>query len=299
MPAFPWVNGREMSGTVERVGSAVTGLKPGDSVWTSTYYRDCRAGCFQEYVVVPKHTVVPIPACVPAENAATLGVPALTAAMTLWKWLGVSMPAKAARNDSAYSSDCSDSEGRDNRKWILVWGGAAVTGQYLTQFAAMSGLRVVTVVGSSTKGLSLALGAEVAISRDGKTEEEVLAEITAATGGAEITLAADLVGGSTAAQCLKAVSATETVQFAPLNFMSKDQVVPENVTAHTVEMKRYVLDESAVVYSDELNRLLNAGEVVLPEIHVIEGGLDAVPGALDMLKNGTMKGKKLVVRIAE
>lgn len=36
LPELPWVTGREMAGTVERVGSDVTNLKRGDRVWTST-----------------------------------------------------------------------------------------------------------------------------------------------------------------------------------------------------------------------------------------------------------------------
>lgn len=37
MPAFPWVNGREMAGVVEQIGSQVTDLKIGQRVWTSKY----------------------------------------------------------------------------------------------------------------------------------------------------------------------------------------------------------------------------------------------------------------------
>lgn len=87
LPSFPWVTGREMAGVVEKVGSAVTTCQVGDRVWTSTYYRDSRAGCFQEFVTVPQHTVLPIPDNLGYETAACLGVAALTAAMTLWKWL--------------------------------------------------------------------------------------------------------------------------------------------------------------------------------------------------------------------
>lgn len=58
MPTLPWINGRECAGEIEALGSAVEGLHIGQRVWTSTYYRDRRAGCFQELVVAPEHTVL-------------------------------------------------------------------------------------------------------------------------------------------------------------------------------------------------------------------------------------------------
>jgi NADPH:quinone reductase-like Zn-dependent oxidoreductase len=102
-----------MAGIVEKVGSNVTTIKPGDRVWTSTYYRDVRAGCFQQYVIVPQHTVLSIPSDVSFEQAATLGVAALTAAMTLWKWLSVPLPHVKSEElllkSSSPSSVCLDS----------------------------------------------------------------------------------------------------------------------------------------------------------------------------------------------
>ena len=35
MPEFPWINGREMAGVVEKVGSEVSRFRVGDKVWTS------------------------------------------------------------------------------------------------------------------------------------------------------------------------------------------------------------------------------------------------------------------------
>lgn len=302
LPEFPWVcavpafpdykstprltnmqvTGREMSGVVAQLGKNVTGFQEGERVWTSTYYKDVRAGCFQEYVVVPSHTVLPIPSTVPFEAAACLGVAALTAGMTLWKWLGVPVP--STLTDSA------------EEQWILIWGGSTVTGQFATQLAAMSDLKVITVNSAETKALSETLGASHVVVRDGKSNEELVEEIRTVTGG-RVTRAIDLVGTKTAALALAAVSKDQPVAFAPLAMMSSSQAVPENVTAHTVEMKQFVLDKTNVVYTEELGKLLESGKVVLPQLHLIEGGLEVVQESLDMLKKGNMKGKKLVVRI--
>ncbi|KAI0880628.1 GroES-like protein [Annulohypoxylon maeteangense] len=281
LPEFPWVTGREMSGVVAQVGSAVTTFREGDSVWTSTYYKDVRAGCFQEFVVVPSHTVLPIPSNIPFEAAACLGVAALTASMTLWKWLDV---------PTQPSTD------RIGEQWLLIWGGSTVTGQFATQIASLSGIKVITVNSTETRELSERLGASHAVVRDGKTDEQVVDEIRAITAG-RITRAIDLVGPKTAALSLSAVSKDEPVHFAPLAMISSSQAIPENVVVHTVEMKQFVLDKTNVRYTEELGRLLENDKIVLPELHLIEGGLHSVEGGLEMLKKGNLKGKKLVVRM--
>ncbi len=310
-----------MSGVVEKVGKHVHGIQPGDKVWTSTYYKDVRAGCFQEFVIVPKHTVAKIPKTVPFEYASCLGVPALTACMTLWKWLQVRMPSQdlemaeaeevepnAEPEEPSERPEGTEVEGEEKKdteqaaaaeeeEWLLIWGGSTATGQFATQVAVHAGLNVITVNSATTKCLSERLGATHVVVRDGKTDEEILAAIRDATAGAHITRAIDLVGAKTAALVLAAVSKERPVHFAPLAFMSSSQVVPDNVTAHTVEMKRFVLDESSKYYADELNALLEADMLVLPDVHLIEGGFDAIPEGLEMLKKGNMKGKKLIVKI--
>ncbi|KAI1079734.1 GroES-like protein [Whalleya microplaca] len=282
LPEFPWVTGREMSGVVTEVGSAVTGFKPGDSVWTSTYYKDVRAGCFQEHVVVPSHTVLHIPSTVPFEAAACLGVAALTAAMTLWKWLGVTMP---SRNIDTIEEE-----------WLLIWGGSTVTGQFATQLARLSGINVITINSAETKLLSEQLGANYVVVRDEKSNEVLVDEIRTVTKG-RITRVIDLVGPKTAALALDVVSKEAPVSFAPLAMMSSSETIPKNVVVHTVEMKQFVLDKSNVCYTEELGKLLESGKIVLPELHLIEGGLHVVQEGLEILKKGNMKGKKLVVRV--
>lgn len=249
-----------------------------DLLSTGTYYRDIRAGCFQDFVTVPAHTVLPIPKNLSFEEAACLGVAALTAAMTLWKWLEVPLSTTPSMNSSEY---------------ILIWGGSTVTGQFAVQMAALSGLNVIAVTSTSTRALVESLGAKHVITRDGKSNEEIV-EAVRAIGGDKITRGLDLVGGTTAIHGLQALSREKPCLFAPLAMM-KPQEVAENVTVVNVEMKQFVLDESSSHYAKTLNDLIARGRVRLPDLHILSGGLKAVEGGLERLKKGDMGGKKLVV----
>ncbi|KAI0138804.1 chaperonin 10-like protein [Pestalotiopsis sp. NC0098] len=295
LPQLPWITGREMAGVVDEVGSAVGDhLRPGMRVWTSTYYRDRRAGCFQDYVIVPQHTVSALPQGMSFTDAACLGVCGLTAAMTLWRWLEVPLP---------YASDMATPPATPPREQtaeadspvLLIWGGSSVTGQFLTQLARRGGLRVVCVSSAKTAPALFGLGASHVVSRDGKTDEHIAEEVKAYAGEG-VTMGVDLVGAKTALATLRCLSATQPARFAPLAFWSpKGVAVPAHVEVLNVEMKQFVLNPASAVYADQLTRLVEAGEIRLPEIEVLGGGLGAVEEGLERLKRGDMAGKKLVV----
>ena len=121
LPEFPWTLGREASGVVVELGeNASQKFKVGDKVWTSTYYRYIDGGVFQDYVVVPSHTVINIPSHLTFDKAASLGVTALTSSMTLHYWLGIPI------NNS-----------NRNPESLLVWGASTVTGQVCISFKQM------------------------------------------------------------------------------------------------------------------------------------------------------------------
>jgi NADPH:quinone reductase-like Zn-dependent oxidoreductase len=281
LPAFPWITGRELSGTVVATGSSVKGLSIGDKVWASTYYKDIRAGCFQEYVAVPDHTVVPIPTGVTMEQASCLGVAGLTAAMTLWKWLSVPLPTEGSK--------------MNEDEWLLIWGGSTITGQFATQLAVQSGLRVITVTSAKTQSLSQSLGASHVVARDGKSDDEIVAEIKEATNN-HVTRAIDLVGSKTVPLVLKSCSADLPVALAPLAMMASGQVVPSNFVVHTVEMKQFILDSNCKMYAEILNQLIADNQLQFPDMEILKGGLGRVEEGLELLKSGNMGGRKLVVR---
>jgi len=251
------------------------------SVDTGTYYRDIRSGCFQQFVIAPRHTVKPIPSNLSFESAACLGVCGLTAAMTLWKWLDV--PMHESRNPPPTTPE-----------YLPVWGGSSITGQFIIQMAAYGGLEVIAVASQRTKTLVHNLGARYVITRDGKSNKQIVAEIKS-IGGDNIFKAIDVVGPETSAHCMTALSTSSPVLFAPLSFLPKDTFVPAHVNVQNVEMKSYVLDKSSKVYADHLNMLLEQNEITAPALEVLSGGLAVIEEGLKMQKQGDRGGLKLVV----
>lgn len=285
MPSLPWINGRECSGVVEEVGAAVQSVSKGQRVWTSTYYRDRRAGCFQELVVAPEHTVIPLPNSIPFHEAACLGVGGLTAAMTLWRWFG--LPPRRIRQTRSTS--------RDDRA-VLIWGGSTITGQFAIQLAVEAGLKVIAVASRRTRQRVLSLGAHHVIARDGRTLGDIVSEIQQ-VGGDNIVFGIDLVSPQTAVLGVACLSKSRPSRFAPLAVPAPPISAPPNVEIVNVEMKQFVLNPRSRIYALRLTEMVQQGRVRVPEIVVSAGGLRDVEAGLKRLKNGDMGGRKLVVEI--
>lgn len=202
--------------------------------------------------------------------------------MTLWKWLQVPV------HDSAQAVQ------QSKREFLLIWGGSSITGQFLIQLAAHSGLEIITVASEKTKSLLSGLGAQHIITRDGKSNEDIVAEIRS-IGGDKIYKGVDIVGPETAVHCMSALSTAQDVILAPLSFLPKDAVAPTNVSVRDVEMKWFILDKTSEKYAIALNSLLEKGVVKTPQLETLEGGLDMIEEGLNMQKRGDRGGKKLIV----
>jgi NADPH:quinone reductase-like Zn-dependent oxidoreductase len=280
MPSLPWINGRECAGVIEAVGADVQSLRTGQRVWTSTYYRDRRAGCFQEIVVAPEHTVLALPESSSFEEAACLGVAGLTAAMTFWKWFEVPMIPTASSSE----------------QFALIWGGSTITGQFAVQIAVEAGLKVITVASQRMRQRLLGLGAHHVVVRDGRSLEDITSEVRR-IGQDDILYGIDLVGPQSATHGVGCLSTQRAAKFAPLAMPAPPIEAPKNVKIVNVEMKRFVLDSTSREYAVRLTELMAKGRVVVPERLVLTGGLAAVEDGLLRLRSGETGGKKLVVKM--
>jgi len=133
------VRGADVAGTVAEVGANVTDLRPGDEVLGS-----CTdlviGGAFAEYARLPHDKVVPKPATVTFEQAASVPVPAITALQAL--------------RDQARL--------RPGQR-VLINGASGGVGTFAVQIAKVLGAEVTGVCSTRNTGLVASIGADAVI----------------------------------------------------------------------------------------------------------------------------------------
>ena len=135
-PPVPFVPGSEIAGEVVAIGPGVTGVEPGDRVIAFTGF-----GGFAEQVVVPALSLVPMPATIDFDQAATLIQSYCTVLFTL------------TRRTALVAGE-----------WVLVLGAGGGVGLAATDVATALGGRVIAAASTLDKlEAALAIGAEATI----------------------------------------------------------------------------------------------------------------------------------------
>jgi NADPH:quinone reductase len=164
---MPLVPGSEAAGTIEELGSGVTGFKPGDMVASVGVL-----GSYAEYALVPASQLVKVPVGLSPEQAAA----AMLQGMTAHYLAKSTYPLKAGET-------------------ALVHAGAGGVGLLLTQMAVKIGARVITTVSTKEKAeLSREAGAAEVILY---TEQDFVAEVKRLTGNKGVDVVYDSVGKTT------------------------------------------------------------------------------------------------------
>ncbi|MET8725495.1 NADP-dependent oxidoreductase [Streptomyces misionensis] len=132
---FPSTVGTDLAGTVERVGSDVTGWSIGDAVITRT--DPTAGGAVAQYAVVPAASLVAAPTTIPLDAAAGLA----TAAATAWQAVTEIAELKSGQK-------------------VLVHAGAGGVGSFVIQLARRAGAHVVTTASSAAAEIVRKLGAD-------------------------------------------------------------------------------------------------------------------------------------------
>lgn len=160
---FPYTLGTDLSGTIEQIGSDVTGWAAGDQVVART--DPTSGGACAEFAVVPSSYLVRSPEKVPIEEAAGLG----TAAGTAWQALFEVADLKSGQT-------------------VLIHAGAGGVGSFAIQFARAAGARVIATASGDGLDIARRLGADQVIDY---RNEDFAAKVS------DVDVVLDTIGGDT------------------------------------------------------------------------------------------------------
>jgi NADPH2:quinone reductase len=200
------VPNQDGAGTVDAVGENVDTLRVGERVWVWDAAFERTDGTAQQYVVLPAHQVVALPADVSFDVGASLGIPALTAHRALTS--DDRGPAELAPGALAGRS-------------VLITGGAGAVSHAAIQLAVWAGATVVTTVSSDEKAeLARRAGAHHVLNY--RSQDVVEALTTIAPGGADIVVEVNATANITSSVAAVATGGTiaiytsEAQEFLPV-----------------------------------------------------------------------------------
>ncbi|CAM1506035.1 Fc.00g056760.m01.CDS01 [Cosmosporella sp. VM-42] len=295
---WPHNSGDDLAGVVHSVGKDVYEFKPGDRVaalhapWTEN-------GSFAEYAVAPDWTTFHLPGNVSFEEAATIPVAALTAAMALYADLRLPAP-----------YDLTDANGSDRKKMpLLIYGVSSACGAFAAKYARLSGIFPIIGVAGRAGSFAKTLVDYVVDYREG--EDALVAavgEILAAEGlDSKVPYVFDAVseGGSLEA----------TLRFVDLNCGVVSTVLPPKLFARDKEKFEYPPGVKSIntilpllhstrkdfgyLWSRYLGRLLEDGRLKAHPFEVIPGGLNGVVVGLRKLRDGEASAVKYIYRVRD
>jgi NADPH:quinone reductase-like Zn-dependent oxidoreductase len=161
--ALPFTPGHDLAGTVEDAGAGVAAFKQGDAVYACLPLD--RGGAYAEFAIVREEEAAPKPAKATFEEAATVGVTALTA------WQALFDTAKLEAGQT-----------------VLIHGGSGGVGTMAIQLAKWKGARVIATASARNQEYLKELGADVAVDYAAERFEDVAKDV-------DVVL--DAVGGET------------------------------------------------------------------------------------------------------
>ncbi|TLD31228.1 hypothetical protein PspLS_02369 [Pyricularia sp. CBS 133598] len=278
--------GDDIAGIVHSVGSNVWEFKPGDRV-ASFHEIMTPGGSFAEYAVGLQHTTFHLPSKISFEEAATLPLAYMTAAIGLHLRLGLPTPLTPALEPTP----------------LVVYGGAAAVGAFAIKLAVKSNIHpIIAVAGRGADFVETMIdrskGDTIVDYRKGN--DAVVQGIRDALKGAELKHAYDATSEHNS--YVNIAKAMPTGGKITTVLPVKDESLPDdNVEIITTWVSTAHGEEKDFAYAwfRLLARWLDQ-RTFKPHPHeVVEGGLTGVEKGLKNLKEGKASGVKYVFKIAD
>ncbi|KAK7957693.1 hypothetical protein PG988_012541 [Apiospora saccharicola] len=201
--------------------------------------------------------------------------------------------------------------------WVAIWGGSSTSANLAVQLARLAGLRVVTLVDTAKHGIRLSSHASLRpdLLVDSHDPDRAVAILRASL-GSKLRFALDTRGRDSATALGRALRqddefVSSTINNAPVTPRQSPRAsrvaarahlvgltgLPkepsgEDVVYHTVPIKLYhEAPEVGEALSAWLERLLETGALVAPDIIAVEEGFEGINVGLDRMRRGRLVGE--------
>ncbi|CAI0644556.1 unnamed protein product [Colletotrichum noveboracense] len=293
--ASPSNYGDDIAGYVEAVGEGVLGFSKGDRV-AAFHEMGAPHGSYAEYSIAWADSAFHIPAHITFEEAATIPLTAMMAALGLYQRLGLPLPWSAITEPLP----------------LIIYGGATAVGSYAIKLAALSNIHpIIAVAGNGTSYVNTLLDkskGDTAIDYR-QREAHTLEKIKEAAGENPIIYALDTVSESNTLRMIDRALAPGKGKIAnllpssPKNELSSELTFTMVGTIHasksTNSWPALGDREFGTLFCSFFGRGLQEGWFHGHPYEVRTGGLDALGQVLRDLEAGKNSAKKYLVKIAE
>lgn len=280
---YPAILGTDIAGDVEDIGEGVTGIgfSKGDRILSQGQFRP-EWGGFQQYVKTSALTTTKIPENISFEQAATIPLALTTAYTGLYSNKPYGGGLEAPVEPIAV--------GKYAGSAIVVLGGSSSVGQYVIQFAKLSGFSPI-VTTSSVKHTDYlkTIGATHVVDRN----SSLLAQIKNIT-KQPIPFVYDAISERSTQQAGLDVLADggTMVTVSPVDSQVEGKEAIHVVGLLTAPAHLKLLE---TLYSTKLSGWLEEGIIKPNRVEYLPGGLGAIVAGLKRLENNEVSGVKLVV----
>ncbi|ERS94836.1 quinone oxidoreductase [Sporothrix schenckii 1099-18] len=299
-------SGDDIAGIIASVGAGVTEFKAGDRVAAFHEIGEAAAS-FAEYALAWAHTTFHIPETTSFEEASTIPLVALTAAVALFHDLGLPDPwttaAATDKPDPWKSLDDSGKHGAVAETPLVVYGASSGVGAAAIQLARLANIHpVIAVAGQSTAFVETLLdkskGDVVVDYRGG--DDAAIAALKKAVGGRTVRHAVNAISEGSSNYIVSSVLQPDGHVSLVLPWKDDERIkgTVQSVLTSVGRVHRDLKD-LGFVYSRYLGRALSEGTFKGHPYEVVPGGLAGVQTGLQKLRDGKAHGIKYVFRIAD
>jgi NADPH:quinone reductase-like Zn-dependent oxidoreductase len=308
-PAPGAVIGQDLAGTVVTVGQDTeTALQPGDKVCglsPGSFAREPKHGAFATYVRAPAPLLMKVApsAGLEAEEAATVGTALATCTLALWGPNALNLQPATPETPATAQED---------KLPVLVYGGSTATGTIAIQLLRLSGLEPIATCSPANFDLVRAAGASAVFDY---TRPDVVAAIREQAGGRLRHVLDCIADPQSVGICYEAIARVggwyTSLEYVPDELQAKRRAVQAsfvlgyeilgqevNLSGGYYKVADPAKKELWIRFRDMYQRLLNEKKLRIHPTQIIQGGFEDILSGLDLLKSGSVSGRKLVVKLS-